>query len=382
LPASNTSDVVIVGGGVIGLSVAYALAKEGIRSTVLDCGEIGRAASWAGAGMIPPFTRRLDHGPMIALRSAGAVLHRDWSAALRDETGIDNGYRVSGGLDVAVTEADEIDLRAAAGRWRVEGIRFERVEPADFPHFEPALSPSLLGGYFLPDRAQIRNPRHLKALRAALEGRGVTLRPRKPLLGFELRGDRVIGLRLESETLPCSQVVVAAGAWSGGLLEGLSARVPTPPLKGQIVLLRGDRPLLGRIVEHGKNYLVPRDDGRILVGASEEDVGFDTRPMPGPTRDLIDEALRLCPTLAEAEVERTWAGLRPGSIDTRPTIGWLPGSCNVVVATGHKRAGLQLAPSTAEVVVDLLLGRSPRIDLAPFAPGRLSEPGEDVAFRS
>jgi glycine oxidase len=382
LPLPHCSDVVIVGGGVIGLSVAYALSNEGATSTVLDAGEIGRAASWAGAGMIPPFTRRLNHGPMIALRSAGAVLYREWSAALREETGIDNGYRVTGGVDVAATALDESDLRTAAGRWRVEGIAFERLSPEDFPRVEPALNPSLLGGYFLPDRAQIRNPRHLKALKAALEIRGVTLRPQTPLLGFERDGDRVVGLRVESGSIPCGQVVMAAGTWSGGLLEGLGARVPTAPLRGQIVMLRGDRPRLGRIIEHGKNYLVPRDDGRILIGASEEDRGFDTRPTPEVARALIDEAVSLCPVLAEAEVERTWAGLRPGSVDTRPYIGRLPGWSNVVIATGHKRAGLQLAPSTAEVVADLILGRPPRIDLGPFAPGRPAGPPDDPAFRS
>ena len=373
--------MVIVGGGVIGLSVAYALANEGVRSgSSSTCGrEVVRAASWAGAGMIPPFTRRLNHGPMIALRSAGAVLHREWSAALREETGIDNGYRVTGGVDVAATEADEADLRTAAGRWRVEGIAFERLAPGDFPRIEPALNPALLGGYFLPDRAQIRNPRHLKALQVALRRRGVALVPHHPLIGLERNGDRIEGVKTETGVMPCGQVVIAAGAWSGLYSSsGPGRRSPTPPLKGQIVMLRADRPLLGRIIEHGKNYLVPRDDGRILVGASEESRGFDAEPTPEVARELLDEAFRLCPGLAEAEVERTWAGLRPGSVDTRPYIGRLPGWSNVVVATGHKRAGLQLAPSTAEVVADLVLGRALRIDLSPFAtPGRSAGPQDD-----
>ncbi len=121
--------------------------------------------------------------------------------------------------------------------------------------------------------------------------------------------------------------------------------------------------MLRRIVEHGNNYLVPRDDGRILVGATEEDAGFDTRTTSEAVRDLIDEAIALCPVLAGAEVERAWAGLRPGSLDTRPYIGPAPGLGNLIVATGHKRAGLQLSPATAEVVADLVLGRPPRIDL-------------------
>ncbi|HEY2154548.1 MAG TPA: FAD-dependent oxidoreductase, partial [Isosphaeraceae bacterium] len=280
---TNSSDIVIVGGGVIGLSIAYALANEGILSTVVDQGEIGRSASWAGAGLIPPFIRRTAGGPMTELRSWGAVLYRDWSAALREEIGIDNGFRVTGGVDVAATEAEEHALKSAAGRWRVEGIRFEVLEPADGRRIEPALSPTLRRVYFLPDRAQIRNPRHLKALQASLTNRGISLRPHTPVLGFERRGDRVVGLKCGHGDIACDHLIVSAGAWSGGLLEGLGARVPTPPLKGQIVLLRGDRPLLTRVVEHGKNYLVPRDDCRILVGASEEDAGFDARPTPATT---------------------------------------------------------------------------------------------------
>jgi glycine oxidase len=160
---------------------------------------------------------------------------------------------------------------------------------------------------------------------------------------------------------------------------------PTPPIKGQIVLLASPpgRPLLRRIVEHGRCYLVPRDDGRILIGATEEDAGFDTRPTAGGVAGLIDEAVRLCPVLAEAEVERAWAGLRPGSVDARPYLGPLPGLDNAFVAAGHRRSGLQLATGTAEVLAALVLGRPSPIDLAPFRVDR--EPasaGADDAFRS
>ncbi len=161
-----------------------------------------------------------------------------------------------------------------------------------------------------------------------------------------------------------------------------ASHTPTPPIKGQIVLLKTDQPRLGRVVEHGKNYLVPRDDGRILIGATEENAGFDAHPTAQATRDLLDEALRLCPILGRAAVEATWAGLRPGSIDTRPYIGTAPGLANLIVATGHKRAGLQLAPATAELVADLVLGRPPRLDLTPFRPDRMPDSTDEDAFRS
>jgi glycine oxidase len=375
-------DVVIVGGGVIGLSVAYVLAREGIRSTLLDRREFGREASWAGAGLIPPCSERPPSLPFELLRSWSARLYPKWSEALREETGIDNGFRRTGGVDVAWTEDEENALRTSAGRWRSDGIVYERLAPGDFVRVEPALNPTLRVVYYLPDRAQIRNPWHLRALEAALEARGVCLRPNESVVGFETAAGRVTAVRTERGRIPCGQVIVTAGAWSAGLLEMLGLRVPTPPVKGQIVLLRCQGGALRRIVEHGRNYLVPREDGRILVGATEEDAGFDTRTTTQGVRDLLDEAIRLIPALAHAEVERAWAGLRPGSIDSRPYLGPVPDYSNLLVATGHKRAGLQLSPATAEAIADLVLGRPPRIDLSVFRIDREPASSSDDVFRS
>ncbi len=376
------ADVVVVGGGVIGLSIAWCLAREGVKATVLDRGELGRGASWAGAGMIAPHSERLRTNPTVDLRSWSAMLYPEWSRELLEETGIDNGYRKTGGVDVAATLDEDNELKTSAGRWRNEKIVYERLAPSDFDRVEPALNPDLRVAYFLPDRAQIRNPRHLKALAKALEGRGVPLRPASAVVGFEARGERVSAVLTESESIPCGLAIVAAGAWSSGVLAGLGVRVETPPLKGQIVMVRSDRSPIRRIVEHGKNYLVPRDDGRILIGATEETAGFDTRTTPEAFRDLLAEAHRLCPSLKDAEVERSWAGLRPGSVDSKPYLGFAPTFSNLIVATGHKRAGLQLAPASAEAIADLVLGRPTRVDLAPFRLDR--EPGEpaDPTFRS
>lgn len=379
--------VVIVGGGVMGLSVAWRLAVEGVNATLLERREgVGREASWAGAGIIAANVDRLRTNPGVDLRSWSAALYPEWSAALREETGIDNGYRRCGGVDVARTPAEDDDLRTSAGRWRSERIVFERLDPRDFQKVEPALGPGLVSAYFLPDRAQVRNPRHLDALRAAAAKRGVTFETGREATGFDRRDGRVTAVRTADGPIACDRLVVTAGPWTGALLGGLGVDAPTPPLKGQIVLLKvreGDRSPR-RVVEHGKCYLVPRDDGRVLVGATEEDAGFDTLPHGAGFAALLAEAYSLCPSLAEAEVERTWAGLRPGSLDTRPYIGRLPGYDNVVVAAGHKRAGLQLSPATAEAVVDLVLDRPPRIDLAPFRPGREPSPADPSAeaFRS
>ncbi|WP_422929990.1 glycine oxidase ThiO [Singulisphaera sp. PoT] len=380
----NSTDIVVIGGGVIGLSIAYVLGREGIRTTVLDRRELGREASWAGAGLIPPEGVRPGGHPLGELRSWSSKLYPEWSARLLEETGIDNGYRLTGGVDVAFTDDEELALKTAAGRWRTEGITFERLLPNEFDRVEPALSRDLRVAYFLADRGQIRNPRHLRALAAAVSKQGGLLQPGREVIGFEFADGKVTALHTEEGSIPCGGAIIAAGAWSSSVLKTLGVDAPTPPLKGQIVLLKSDRMLLRRIVEHGKNYLVPRDDGRILVGATEEDAGFDTRTTSLGVRTLLDEAIQLCPCLAEAEVEKAWAGLRPGSIDTRPYIGAVPGFENLFLASGHKRSGLQLSPGTAEVIADLVLGRTPRVDLRDFRPDR--EPAEagagEDAFRS
>lgn len=376
------ADVVVVGGGVVGLSIAYALASEGARPVVLDRQALGRAASWAGAGIISPGSEIPQALPMARLRTRSAELYPIWSDRLREQTGIDNGYRRCGAVDVAFDAKQENDLRAAAGRWKAEGIAFERLEPSDFHRVEPALNPEIRVAYFVPDRAQVRNPWHLRALATACEQLGGRLMPGVPCTGFETKGGRVIAVRTPEGSMPCGSAVIAAGPWTGELLGPLGVLVPTPPIKGQIVLLNAEPPFLRRIVELEDRYLVPREDGRVLIGATEEDAGFDTRPTAVASRDLIDLAIRLCPSLANASVEATWAGLRPGSMDTRPIIGHVPGHENFLIATGHRRAGLQHSPATAEAVVDLLLGRPPAIDLHDFRADRPASPSPPEAFRS
>ncbi|WZO99597.1 glycine oxidase ThiO [Isosphaeraceae bacterium EP7] len=378
----ESTEVVIVGGGVIGLSIAYELARRGHRSTVVESQAMGRAASWAGAGMIAPEQTNPRINPIAALRARSAALFPAWTEWLRAETGIDNGYRRTGGVDVAITDRDELDLKTTAGRWRVEGIAYERLVPSEFHRVEPGLGPSIRLAYFLPDRAQIRNPRHVRALVEACRARGVTLLEGRAVTGFRRVGGRVTGVETSEATIPCGAAIVSAGAWSEALLAGVGAQVPTPPLKGQIVMFRGETPALRRIVEHGKHYLIPRDDGRTLMGATEEDAGFDIESTEPEVRSLIEQALILCPALAHAEVETSWAGLRPGSVDTRPYLGPVPGLSNLYVATGHKRAGLQQSPATAEILADLVLGLEPAIDLEPFRVGREPSASVEEAIRS
>jgi glycine oxidase len=167
---------------------------------------------------------------------------------------------------------------------------------------------------------------------------------------------------------PCETLILAAGPWTEQLAARLGASIPTKPIRGQILLLHEPNPSLARILEHGRDYLVPRGDGRVLVGSTEEDVGFDPRTTEFALARLKDFACRLVPVLRHAKVESAWAGLRPGSPDEKPTIGRIPGLANAYVATGHFRAGIQLSTGTARLLADLLAGRISDADLAPFAP--------------
>jgi glycine oxidase len=377
-----TADVLIVGGGIIGLSIAYVLAGEGVRCVVVDRGPMGRAASWAGAGIIAPAANLHSDDPLSALRNLSARLHEDWAARLRAETGIDNGYRLCGGLDVAFNTEEDAELRPYANRWRAEGIDFERLEGDSLKELEPNLSVDVVSGYLLPGRAQIRNPRHMKALAVACERKGVTLLPGQEVTRLRCDAGRVLAVETTGGVIRCGWVVLAAGPWTESLARSLDIDLATPPVKGQIVLFQGEPGLLSRIVEHGSKYLVPRDDGHILMGATEENAGFDYRPTAAAERDLIAHAYQLLPALRSAQIIATWTGLRPGNLDGLPTIGVSPLAENVVIATGHRRAGLQLSPGTAEVVAELILGRPRRLDLGAFRPGRPPAPPAADVFRS
>jgi glycine oxidase len=368
-------DCVIVGGGVIGLSLAWELAQRGRRVRVLERGDPGQEASWAGAGILPPATRCGAVHPLDLLRAVSHELHPRWAAALREETGIDNGYRRTGGIYLARRPGEAAALAAAAAAWREEAIQVERLSPDSLAQLEPSLaaiarSPSFRAAYLLPDEAQLRNPRHLQALVAACLRRGVEISSGAEAVAFNVSAGRMTGVQSNSETLLARQFCICSGAWTRLLLEQLGIANGIEPVRGQMVLFRCRRPVLKHIVNEGSRYLVPREDGRVLAGATEEEVGFDKQTTPAGIAGLVRFATELAPALAEAEVERTWAGLRPGTFDGLPYLGRIPGLENAFVAAGHFRSGLHLSPATAVEMARLLCGERNEVDLSPFHIGR------------
>jgi glycine oxidase len=369
--SQRTSDVVVVGGGVIGLSVAYYCARGGLAVTVLDRGAMAQESSWAGAGIIPPGRAATAQSAYSKLLGASSELFPQLSAELREETGLDNGYVRCGGLEIGFDARDAHALRSAAGHHRKEGVTWEELAPAEVRVLEPALAGAFCVGYHVPEMAQVRNPRHCKALAAACVRRGVQLVAGAQVYGFDTDGDRITGVRTVDGVHAAATTVVATGAWSGGLLQSLGVDLPVKPIRGQIALLTTETPLLRRVVMMGREYLVPRPDGRVLVGSTEEDVGFDKRTTPLGIRGLLEIALSIAPSLGTAHLERTWAGLRPSSPDSKPFIGPVPGRRNILVAAGHYRAGLQLSPITGQIIRQLILGEPPTAALDAFRVDRL-----------
>ncbi len=355
------SDVAIIGGGIIGLTSAYLLAKENACVTVLDRQDFGQEASWAGAGIIPPGNTEHAASPFDRLRSLSAASFPGLSADLREQTGIDNGYRRSGGLEF-VGEVTS----ASPEEWRGAGIVVKELTETQAREAEPALAPGLGHTFLLPDLAQVRNPRHVKALLAACAKLKVQLRPHCPVQQLLMEAGRIRGLRCGQQTIHADAYVISAGAWTDSLLAALGLHLDIQPVRGQIVLLKPRAPLIRHVLLWGDRYVVPRADGRVLAGSTEEHVGFDKHTTDHACQDLHRLACRLVPALKDAEVERCWAGLRPGSPDNLPFIGPVYGYDNLWVAAGHYRAGIQLSPGTAQLLLEMILRRPFSLDPQPF----------------
>jgi glycine oxidase len=364
-------DCLILGGGIVGLSLAYELACQGERIRVIDRGPPGGESSWAGAGILPPASNRPDASALEQLTALANRGHARWFEQLREETGIDNGYRRSGGLYLVRGADAARQCQAAVAALRSTGVAAEMLSPARLSELEPALEPAEPAAvYCLSDECQVRNPRHIKALLAACTARGVTISPGVEAEDFQVHQRRIEGVQTVAGTLRAERYCIASGAWSRALAGRLAWQPAIKPVRGQIVLLALDRSPLERVVNDGPRYLVPRSDGHVLVGSTEEDAGFDKRTTAAGIGGLMDFVLSLAPSLAAARFERCWAGLRPATADGLPYLGRLPDYDNGFIAAGHFRSGLQLSTATAVVMAELMRGQSPQVDLSAFSPQR------------
>ncbi|HET6423228.1 MAG TPA: glycine oxidase ThiO [Planctomycetaceae bacterium] len=356
------SDVLVIGGGVIGLSIAYELSQHNLSVIVLEQGQFGQEASWAGAGMLPPGNSAWAATPEARLRSASYDRWPSWVQSLHEATGISTGFVRCGGIMVARHDQDH-EFSQDLSRWNAERLVVESLSPQELRQRFPFLGETMTRGCYLPDVAQVRNPWLIQSLYAACAQRGVTLLAGHAVTTFESDGHRIHSVRTPAGDFSAGQFVIAGGAWSGGMTRQLGIDLHVEPVRGQIVLLES-RPLpCSHVIENGTRYIVPRPDGRILIGSTEEHVGFDKRTTAGGVTGLLALAQELVPCLAQARVERTWAGLRPYRPGGLPYLGRGPGYDNLFIAAGHYRAGLQLSPITAQLIRELVLGQPASLPL-------------------
>jgi len=348
---SEHHDVAVVGGGVIGLAVAWRAAQRGLRTVVLDAGEDG---AWRyAAGMLAPVTEaEFGEQALLDLGLRAAAGFPDLCAELAAASGRDPGLRRTGTLVVA-RDRDEAEELERLYAYRQElGLAVERLRPSQARRAEPALAPTVRLALDVPGDDAVDPRRMVAALSEAFER-----------AGGEIRRERVT----DPSTLDARQVVIAAGAWSGKL-----GAVPVRPVKGQIMRLRdpGGQDLVTRTIRTRDGYLVPRGDGGYVLGATVEERGWDTAPTAGATFELIRDVAEVVPGVLELDVEELGAGLRPGTPDNLPVIGTAAG---LVWATGHYRNGILLADVTAQAVVSVLAGEGLPDWAAPCDPARFSE---------
>lgn len=345
--------VAIVGGGIVGLLSAWYLAEAGLPSVIFDRQTAGKESSWAGGGILSPLYP--DRYPSLAQLSA---------ASLREYPRIAEAVAVSSGIqpELVFSKLIAVDREKRAESPAASAAMVERLEPAlKLPGTQATCYPT----------AQIRNPRLLCALRAALIAKGVQFVEHSEIVKFLHDGSKLTGLNTNRNSFAVTNCIVAAGAWTGLLLSVAGLSLPIKPINGQMIVIAGPPGLLSNIIVHEYRYLIPRTDGRVLIGSTTEDVGFNKKVTMTARDQLHSAAVKLVPELGRYPIEHHWAGLRPGSPDDAPFIGEHPGIKGLFVCAGHYRNGFATGPASARLVVDMMLGRPPSVDPTPF---RLDRP--------
>ena len=365
-------DVIVIGAGAIGTSIAYQLAKAGARVMIFDRGPVGRESTAASAGML--MVRHGGHSPeaLVNLSVESARLFPALVNELLDRTGIDIGYRHGGSLEIAFDEAEERELRAQRGQEVDHGANVPWLDARAALDLEPAVNPAIRGAIYHADDHNVLPLTLTQALARAAADLGAVFREGAAIDQLVIEGDRVDGVALGGELVRADEVVIANGAWAGAWSHVLGVAIPVGPMRGQMVALRTSGTALRHVISNADSYALTRADGLTTMGTTVEDVGFDPRPTVSAVARLLEQAARLSPRLSDATFDRAWAGLRPATPDAMPMIGRLSEWRGLSLATGHFRNGILLAPITGELMADLLLRRRPRLPLDAFDPTRFT----------
>ncbi len=369
MPVKNDG-VVIVGGGVVGLSTAYFLGMAGVASTVVERDSIGSHASGFALGGLSPVTGSGVPDVLEAMAFDGMRIHAEMGAGLPSETGLETGYGSKPLLTLTFDEAEAEAAKDAVARQQGhEGYSVRWLSSTDARRVEPRISEEALGGIHVEGSAQVDPYRFSLALARAAEGLGASIR-NGAVSGLVRQGGRVSGVRVGDETLPCERMVIASGPWSSEASEWLGIRVQVGPLKGQILRLRAPGPPVECSIGWNGNYATTKPDGLLWAGTTEEEVGFDETPTT-EARDRIMASLhRLLPSLGDTALARQTACLRPVTPDRLPLLGHVPGMEGVILATGAERKGILLGPSMGRIAADILTTGTSDVGIDAFDPAR------------
>lgn len=374
--ATSSFDAAIIGGGVIGCAIAWRLGQAGLRTVVIERGEVGREASWAAGGMLAPLAEADQADAFFELAVASRRMYADFAAELRAFTGLDIEYRTEGTLFLALSDADEEEL---THRWqwqREAGLNVQQLAAAEVQKREPLLTPALRWALQFPNDHQVDNRRLMTALAAAARKAGVEIWTHTEATELAIADDQVVGLATMRGEIKVKAVILAAGCWSG--------LVKTPdgppltdlfvtPVRGQMVALEMPTPALQHVIYTSTGYLIPRFSGAVIAGSTTEAAGFDKRMTASGIASILDRAIAVTPSLANQTVLETWAGLRPKTRDNWPILGTDPQVGGLLYATGHYRNGILLTPITAHVISDLVTRGQSSVNVAPFQLSRFSQ---------
>jgi glycine oxidase len=361
-------DVAIAGGGLIGASIALDLRRAGLGVGLFDRQEPGLEASWAGAGILSPAPESAALIAMVPLGKASMAIYPEFVGMVEEVSGRSAGYRPKGTLQALFSRHAREELSTVIALHHGLGLRAEPLSARDARALEPSLSEDLEAAVLRPEEASVDNRALTQAVLEAARRSGVQFFSASGAEAIWREGGRCLGLKLKNEKVEAQWTVIAAGCFSANI-QGVALYAPVRPAKGQMVALRADGLKIERVLWSEKIYLVPRNDGRILAGATVEYTGFEKALTAGGLEKILAGAIELSPALAGSRVEETWAGLRPDSPDHLPILG--PTDIDgLLIATGHFRGGILLTPITARLVREWVTEQRVTVDWERFSPMR------------
>ncbi len=358
------TDIVIIGGGIIGCSIAYYLCKAGLEVTVLERGEIGGQASGAAAGLLAPLGPLGGPGPYADLLLASFALFPELVVELEAVSGIQLGYERTGALRIVRNPKRIVRLQKHLAEWQPLGLRMHWLSGDEARQLEPLLAPDICAAIYAPEESQINAAHLVQAFAVGARKLGAQIYDHTPVASIQHQAGRVTGVQMgQGDSISCSHLVITAGAWAAQVTAGLDVIVPIRPLAGQMLALQNVG--LQHIIFGEAAYVIPRGD-EVLVGATREEAGFVAQTTTEGQDWLHNVACKLVPALSVSTIRRSWAGLRPSTPDTRPVLGPIPGWSNMLLASGHNSVGIALSPLTGQLITECIVSRQVPELLRPF----------------